>query len=308
MGMKRFVDTALGRKAWFRKLSPKLKCAWRFLCDECDHAGAWSIDIDALEFYVGESVSIPELMGAFNGDGEERILQHGKDKLFLTQFVEFQYGVLSPACKPHAKVIARLKELNLFDRKERVPDTLSVGSLGTLQEEEEEEEKDKEEETEKEEERGAGEIFETPPESFPVEAAAINACVITWTKSLRALGIERKVEEFERRKIGLAIQRFGAEAVELALFGARHEPPVGDFKPKDYASLKRIFEPSGKNNKIRFDEYLNWGSKARTEEAAKARKQESPLAAPGTAQRTDPSKVTELLGRFSRNAKIGGGS
>ena len=53
---KRFVDTVLGRKAWFRKLSPRLKCAWRFLTEECDQVGIWSIDLDSMEFHIGIQV------------------------------------------------------------------------------------------------------------------------------------------------------------------------------------------------------------------------------------------------------------
>lgn len=140
--MKRFVDTALGRKAWFRKLSPSYKCAWRFLCDECDCAGAWSIDMDSMTFHVGEEIDLNLLIDALNSDGEERVRLLGVDKLWLTGFVDFQYGSLSESCKPHLRVISRLKELTLWKGYAKGFQTL----------EEEEEDKDKEEDKEKEEE------------------------------------------------------------------------------------------------------------------------------------------------------------
>lgn len=111
---KRFADTNLTRKAWFRQLPPVLKCAWRFLTDECDNSGAWSIDQDAMEFYVGERVDLDQLLYAVNTDDEIRLVRLGKDKLFLVGFIRFQYGQLSEACKPHKPIIQRLTDLGLW--------------------------------------------------------------------------------------------------------------------------------------------------------------------------------------------------
>ena len=112
---KRFTDTTIGRKKWYRRLPPAMKCAWRFLCDECDVAGAWSIDEDSLEFHVGERIDIDAFINEVNFEGEVRIRRVGKDKLWLSGFLSFQYGRLSPDCKPHMRVIERLKELTLWE-------------------------------------------------------------------------------------------------------------------------------------------------------------------------------------------------
>ena len=116
---KRFADTALSRKAWYRKLDPTLKCAWRFLCDECDLAGVWSIDEEGMAFHVfgkaGRGIELVTLVGAVNADGKVRLARVGRDKLLLVGFVVFQYGELSEDCKPHQAVIKRLRELELYE-------------------------------------------------------------------------------------------------------------------------------------------------------------------------------------------------
>lgn len=141
---KRFADTALSREAWFRKLEPAFKCAWRFLCDECDCAGVWSIDEEAMAFQVfgkqGRSIDLRAFVDAVNSDGKVRIKRVGRGKLLLAGFIRFQYGALSEACKPHKRVIDRLKELGLFEQYSK--------GMQTLEEEEEEEDREKEEEEE----------------------------------------------------------------------------------------------------------------------------------------------------------------
>lgn len=103
---KRFTDTGKWDKAWFRKLSPELKCIWMFLCDRCDHAGVWEIDWDALEFFVGIKTLPANLIEAFDG----KLEQFG-DKLVITGFADFQYGSLNPDNRVHKSVLERLKKV-----------------------------------------------------------------------------------------------------------------------------------------------------------------------------------------------------
>ena len=58
---KRFIDTKIWDKAWFRKLTPKNKLFWVYLLTKCDHAGIWDADWEAAEFYIGEWVDYSEL-------------------------------------------------------------------------------------------------------------------------------------------------------------------------------------------------------------------------------------------------------
>jgi len=137
--LKRFTDTNLNREPWFRKLKPKTKCAIRFLFDECNAAGIWVIDMETLSYFVGEEVTLDELLPAVNSDKADRIEVFNDDKLFIPGFVEFQYGRLSEDCKPHKKIIALLSKYNLLDR---VYKGYTKG-INTLQEEEEDKEEEK---------------------------------------------------------------------------------------------------------------------------------------------------------------------
>jgi hypothetical protein len=140
---KRFRDTKLSREAWYRKLKPAFKCAWDFLCDECDEAGMWSIDTDALVFFVGEVIDINEFVSKVNED-KIRLEFYEGNKIWLTGFVEFQYGLLSESCIPHRKIILLLKKYKLSDR---VPGRVESRVPSTLQEKKrQEEDKEKEEE------------------------------------------------------------------------------------------------------------------------------------------------------------------
>ena len=103
---KRFTDTAKWDKAWFRRLSPTMKCVWNFLCDRCDHAGVWEVDLDAIAFFVGAEISVDEIVNALG----DRVEMRG-GKMLLSGFAEFQYGSLNPDNRVHKSVIDRLEKL-----------------------------------------------------------------------------------------------------------------------------------------------------------------------------------------------------
>jgi len=147
---KRFRDTSISREAWYRKLSSVYKCTWSFLCDDCDAVGMWNIDMDAIVFYLGQEIDIDDFIACVNTD-KVRLEKYGRDKIFITGFVDFQYGELTEKCKPHLKYIQLLKKYNLLDR------VFKGYAKGIHTLEEKEEEKEQEEEMEKEqEERGSG--------------------------------------------------------------------------------------------------------------------------------------------------------
>jgi hypothetical protein len=115
---KRFTDTELYDKAWFRKLPPRLKCAWEWLCKRCDLVGVWNIDMEKLSFEVGEEITLEDLESAFE------VQVFDGDKLFLPGFVAFQYGDesgrLSPRNRFHLSVAAKL-QVRGFARPEFKP-------------------------------------------------------------------------------------------------------------------------------------------------------------------------------------------
>ena len=50
---KRFTDTIKWKKRFFRELSNEYKLLWLYLVDDCDHAGIWEVDFDAVELKTG---------------------------------------------------------------------------------------------------------------------------------------------------------------------------------------------------------------------------------------------------------------
>lgn len=151
---KRFVSTNLGREPWFRKLKPKLKCAVRYLYDECDQAGVWVIDVETMNYFVAPDdgeITLTLLFEQLNSDRdpeeEKRIEMFGKDKIFIPGFIEFQYGRLSELSPAHKPIFSLLKRYRLLDRV--------LGRVSsTLQEKEKEMDKEEEEEIT---EKGSGE-------------------------------------------------------------------------------------------------------------------------------------------------------
>lgn len=147
--MKRFTDTEIWDKEWFMALSIKKKCIIRYLFDKCDASGVWTPNWILISAQIGETITVEDLNGL-----EDHFEWIGK-KIYLTDFIEFQYGKLSENCRPHDKIFSLLKKHNLLDRvSDRVPDRV----YNTLQEEDKdkEEEKDKEIEKDKTSERGSG--------------------------------------------------------------------------------------------------------------------------------------------------------
>jgi hypothetical protein len=102
---KRFTDTSKWDKAWFRELPPRMKCAYEFLRDRCDIAGFWEIDLAALEFFVGEKITLEELVKNL------KVEPANDNKISVVGFIEFQYGELSEACNAHKGIIRRLQKM-----------------------------------------------------------------------------------------------------------------------------------------------------------------------------------------------------
>jgi hypothetical protein len=138
---KRFTDTGIWNKTWFRKLDPQDKTAMFYVLSNCDAVGVWDADTEAAEFFIGAAVEWDGLIQRSNGNLER--LQNGK--IFVVDFCEFQYGELSPDCKPHQAYIRLLEKHGL---KNRITKGYPKG-IHTLEEKEKEKEKEKEEEKEK---------------------------------------------------------------------------------------------------------------------------------------------------------------
>jgi len=135
---KRFFDTGIWAKAWFRELSPVEKVAWFYILTNCDAVGVWDADKKLAEFCIGDPVDWEGLKRAANGNIE--VLDNSK--WFLVDFCNFQYGKLREECRPHAYYLSLLEHHGL---KERVSKGYPKG-IHTLKEKEKDIEKDIEKE------------------------------------------------------------------------------------------------------------------------------------------------------------------
>ena len=107
---KRFLDTKIWDKAWFRKLSTKNKLVWIYLLGKCDHAGIWDADWELAEFIIGEPISYEGLPDVIKQKMEPI---KGEEQFFIPSFIDFQYGELKEHSKPHMSVLKRLNEKHL---------------------------------------------------------------------------------------------------------------------------------------------------------------------------------------------------
>ena len=139
---KRFVDTEIWNKAWYQELTLKEKILVKYIFEQCDCAGVWDINFRLASFIIGETVSYEDIENINTKNLLFEIFDN--DKIFVIDFIKFQYGTLSENCKPHKPIIEKLKKYNLF---ERVSKGYPKG-MDTLEEKEKEQliekEKDKE--------------------------------------------------------------------------------------------------------------------------------------------------------------------
>jgi len=139
---KRFIDTDLFNKKWFRKLPENYKLLWVYILTSCDLAGIWEVDFERAEFN-GCKVTEKKAVELF----EKQILIIENNKRWLVKdFCDFQYGKLSPKSPVHKKVIGILEShscngINLYN-------TLLNRVLCTLKEEDKDKEEEKEEDKE----------------------------------------------------------------------------------------------------------------------------------------------------------------
>jgi len=113
--MKRFTDTCKFDSKWFRRLPPEFKLAWLYVLDKCDPAGVIRIDEDLANFQIGVDVDWPEFLSRC----EERIARLPDGKVWITDFIVFQYKSLSRDCAAHKPVFDSICKHDL-----KIEDTL----------------------------------------------------------------------------------------------------------------------------------------------------------------------------------------
>ena len=109
---KRFVETDLWKKKWYRTMPPRMKLFYFYLLTSCDHAGMYDVDLELAEFQIGMEVKQTDI----DKHLKEHIEVIKEDKWFIKKFPDFQYGELNPNVKAHASVIKILKKYNCLQR------------------------------------------------------------------------------------------------------------------------------------------------------------------------------------------------
>lgn len=108
---KRFTDNQKWSKPFIRSLQAPYKLLWLYLLDECDHAGIWQIDFDVARIRIG--INEIDLKGAVKYFGDKIIVFDNGEKIFVQDFVDFQYGTLNPENRAHNSVISILDKYKL---------------------------------------------------------------------------------------------------------------------------------------------------------------------------------------------------
>jgi len=110
---KRFTDTEKWKKPFIRNLSAPYKLLWLYVCDDCDHAGIWQVDIDVARIRIGEQITEREALKFF---GDKVIRIDEGNKWYIPSFIDFQYpSGLNPDNKAHGGIIKVLQKYNLID-------------------------------------------------------------------------------------------------------------------------------------------------------------------------------------------------
>ena len=118
---KRYIDTKIWGKDWYRSLTPDSKCLWMYLITQCDHAGIIDFSVPSINFHINNNPQkdynkIYEDLKMF---GDRLVIYEDGTKIWVKTFIDFQYGgldKLSPSVRPQKAVIDRLHQQGLIDR------------------------------------------------------------------------------------------------------------------------------------------------------------------------------------------------
>lgn len=93
-------------------LEPKYKLFWQYICDQCDCAGVWKVNLSLASFRIKSDFDPTETLAVFDG----KIEDIGNGKWWIVKFCTFQYGTLSENCPPHKRVLQALANQGLSQR------------------------------------------------------------------------------------------------------------------------------------------------------------------------------------------------
>lgn len=94
-------------------MGPRLRDLRQYLLDKCDFAGVLDVDLATVAHFIGSPVSNDDINTALRGRG----VWIKPDRLFIPDFVEFQYGDLKEESRPHLSVIKTLQRHSIDPKK-----------------------------------------------------------------------------------------------------------------------------------------------------------------------------------------------
>jgi hypothetical protein len=110
---KRLTDTDKWKKPFLRGLDAPCKLLWFYICDDCDHAGIWHVDLEVAQIRTGEKIDEAKAIEML---GKKIVVFDDGKKWFIPSFIEFQYpGGLNAGNKVHDSVIQILNKYNLLE-------------------------------------------------------------------------------------------------------------------------------------------------------------------------------------------------
>jgi hypothetical protein len=167
---KRFTDTEKWKKPFIRGLQGPYKLLWFYILDDCDHAGIWQIDMEVACIRIGENVTLDGACEAFG----DHIFLIDQGKLFVPDFISFQYGELKEVNRMHASVISILKKFNLYNPEQGATKPLVSPFQGAK-------DKDKDKVKDKDKEQYKVKVKETRAEIiFPFDSVAFKNAWGAW--------------------------------------------------------------------------------------------------------------------------------
>ena len=126
--VKRFIDSDIFSKRWFRVLSAEEKVLWLLITNQCTYDGFWEHDKEVVKFYCGYDGDIPDIIKAKLG-----MHKIDDEQWFLKNWVSFQYGKLRTNLRPHKRIIERIKSKGLDDLFPELEEEMSIEYINEVQ-------------------------------------------------------------------------------------------------------------------------------------------------------------------------------
>ncbi len=125
---KRFTATEKWTRPWFRSLPTEYKLLWLYICDQCDQAGIWYVDLELASFLIGTTLSHQKAQELL---GKQIEISADQSRWRIVDFAFFQYGTLVNTNNMHRSVLKLLESWGTLGASQG----LASPSLGAMDKE-----------------------------------------------------------------------------------------------------------------------------------------------------------------------------